>query len=400
MSSGSPRTTADILVLSVGFTGLLVAKALAIHRDRSKFTFALAGRGSKKKLDDIVSREPLIEIKTFEIDIADQKSLAQLVSRFRVVISCTSQYWKHGEKVVRYDFIESIQALTYRSRACIASDTHCLNLTGEVPFMWKSISLFDGPSGAPIRSVVIHACGYESVPSDICTFESVQKLRSTYGSKVEMGQSTTAADLAKAFVSRGTAMSAITMLRDSQHSCKKRVTFQIHLHIEAAGGYHRVILPVGRTTYGENFTYAEFLVAPSTTAAFITSVASFLVALLLIYIPPIRWIASVLLDRESTNFPDYKYEATYLYSPMISLTGNKFIVPRLSEDERWGRRLYGKRHYDDRMRLALYTGTIWRASMELVPFVSCLTPMTAFGSALTTRLVDPGFYDITTEILE
>ncbi|KAJ7581945.1 hypothetical protein C8J56DRAFT_895494 [Mycena floridula] len=97
---GRSMGLSDILVLSVGFTGLLVVKTLATHRDRSKFTFALAGR-SKSKLNDVVSRAPLIGIKTFQINIADQKNLAQLVSGFRVVINCTSQYWKHGEKVMR-----------------------------------------------------------------------------------------------------------------------------------------------------------------------------------------------------------------------------------------------------------------------------------------------------------
>jgi len=91
----------DILVLSVGYTGLLVSKALASHRNRSKFTFALAGR-SISKLQRITSDPGLIDIPTFQVDIGDEVALRSLISQFKVVINCTSRYYQLSLPVVRY----------------------------------------------------------------------------------------------------------------------------------------------------------------------------------------------------------------------------------------------------------------------------------------------------------
>jgi glutamyl-tRNA reductase len=95
--------TTDILVLNVGFTGVLVAEALAHHRDRSKFTFAIAGR-SQQKLEALASSPSLNGVKTFCVDISNSNELQALVSKFKVVINCTSQYWELGIPVVRCRF--------------------------------------------------------------------------------------------------------------------------------------------------------------------------------------------------------------------------------------------------------------------------------------------------------
>ncbi|KAJ7906799.1 hypothetical protein B0H13DRAFT_1880296 [Mycena leptocephala] len=69
--------TTDILVLNVGFTGVLVAEALAHHRDRSKFTFAIAGR-SQQKLEALASSPSLNGVKTFCVDISIQMNSKRL----------------------------------------------------------------------------------------------------------------------------------------------------------------------------------------------------------------------------------------------------------------------------------------------------------------------------------
>ncbi|KAJ6478537.1 NAD(P)-binding protein [Mycena vitilis] len=414
--------TGDILVLGVGFTGLLVAETLAKHRERSEFTFAIGGR-SQKRLDDIASRPLLNGIRTHRVDVTNPAELEPLVAQFRVVINCVGQYWQLGIPIVR---------------ACVSAGTHYLDLTGELPFYLKSISLFDPTGqGHTSPSIVIHACGYESIPSDIVVFESVQKLRQKYGREIKMSTSTTAADLRKVFVSRGTAMSGIGMLRDVPRdffwkslepfslspiqgvSAPRMLLYSLKPHVDLVGSFFLLsannIAAVNRTwgllqsassaaAYGEEFTYNEFLVASSSTAARVASVVALVVAAVLIHVTPLRWLAEWLLDKESTN-PSY----SDLAKGSIEVTNITTSVPQDSTSH------CAKTVFKTIAGDGGYMGsavTVTECALLLVlhkpsdlplssyPTSRVLTPVAAFGSLLTKRLVESRFYDITTEILD
>ncbi|KAJ7190221.1 Saccharopine dehydrogenase-domain-containing protein [Mycena pura] len=414
----------DILVLGVGFTGLLVAEALAKHRERSKFTFAIAGR-SQRKLDQTVARPLLKGINAHCVDVAKSDELRRLVVGFRVVINCTSQYWKLGIPVVS---------------ACVSAGTHYLDLTGELPFYFKSVALFDATGERQTSaSVVIHACGYESIPSDIVAFESVQKLRQRYGPNTTVSTSTTAMALDKAFVSRGTIVSGISMLRDVPRDLfwkslepfslspiqgtppRRMHLYDLKPHVALVGSFFLLsannIAAVNRTwgllqsiksaaAYGEEFTYNEFLVASSSSVARLTSILSLFTAWMLIYLPPIRWLVEWLLDRESAN-PTYKD----LETGSLTVTNVTMSVPLAHDSTPHCAKTVFKTIGGD----GGYMGsavTVTECALLLVlhdpsalPLHSfttsrVLTPVAAFGSMLTKRLVDSGFYEITTEILQ
>lgn len=96
-----PSHRFDILVIGVGFTGVLVAKVLAAHRDRDKFSFALGGR-SQAKLDHVLSaEESLKDIPRILLNLENFQSLEYVIGQSRAVINCTSHYWKTGESIVR-----------------------------------------------------------------------------------------------------------------------------------------------------------------------------------------------------------------------------------------------------------------------------------------------------------
>ncbi|KAJ6460130.1 Saccharopine dehydrogenase-domain-containing protein [Mycena vitilis] len=413
----------DILVLSVGFTGILVAEALARHRDRSKFSFAVAGR-SQQKLDAVVARPLLQGIETYRVDISNEDELNHLVSGFKVVINCTSRYWDLGIPVVR---------------ACASAGTHYLDLTGELPFYLKSVSLFDSTGeGKAAPSIIIHACGYESIPSDIATFESIQKLREEYGPNLKMSTSTTATDLQKAFVSRGTAVSGIYMLRNVPRNLflksvesfslspiqgvtrPRKLLYDMKPHDSLVGSFFMLaannVAAVNRTwgllqtnnssiAYGEEFAYSEFLVAPSAAAARITSVVALAIVGLLIYVPPFRWLAGWLVDRDSTN-PKY----SELDAGRLSVTNITSSAPSKEDPVSHCAKTVFKTIAGDggylgsaisvtecALLLVLYPRSELPLSSHTTSRV--LTPATAFGSELTKRLLDSGFYEITTEIL-
>ncbi|KAJ7180921.1 hypothetical protein C8R46DRAFT_595372 [Mycena filopes] len=413
----------DILVLSVGFTGLLVAEALAKHRDRSKFTFAIAGR-SQEKLEEVVSRPIFHGIKTYRVDLTNSNDLDDLVAQFKVVINCTSRYWELGIPVVR---------------ACVLAGTHYLDLTGELPFYHKSISLFDSTEhGQTAPSVVIHACGYESIPSDIVAFESVQCLRKTYGLGIKPSTSTTAMDLKKTFVSRGTAVSGISMLRNVPRSLfwksvapfslspvpgtarPAQLLYRLNPHDRLLGSFFLLaannVAAVNRTwgllqssdspmAYGEEFTYTEFLVAPSAAMARVTSVLSLVLVAILIYVPPIRWLAGWFVDRESTN-PSYED----LKDGSIAVTNITLSVPSVHHPIVHCARTVFKTTGGDGGYLgsavtvtecALLLVLHERSDLPLCAYTTSrvLTPAAAFGSLLTERLRESGFYEITSEVI-
>ncbi|KAF7335488.1 Enoyl-ACP reductase [Mycena venus] len=292
--------TADILVLGVGFTGLLVAETLARHRERSKFIFAIAGR-SQEKLDAIVSCPPLQGIKAFRVDVSSSTELDHVVRQFRVVINCNSKYWKLG--------------LPVSMRVCRnpLSRSH-----------WRTAFL------PQISSMTLN----EDRHQYIVVFESTQKLREKYGADIKVSSSTTAMNLHKVFVSRGTAASGISLLQDVPRdifwkslepfslspiqgkSSPIKLLYDLKPAVDLVGSFFLLagnnVAAVNRTwgllqstgspaAYGEDFQYTEFLVAPSSIAARIASVVALVVASILIYVPPIRWLVGWLVDRESTN---------------------------------------------------------------------------------------------------
>ena len=88
-----------------------------------------------------------------QADSADDASLAALARATRVVISTAGPYHHRGLGLVA---------------ACVAEGTDYVDLTGEVLFMRESIDGYhDAAATAGVR--IVHACGFDSIPSDLGT---------------------------------------------------------------------------------------------------------------------------------------------------------------------------------------------------------------------------------------
>jgi short subunit dehydrogenase-like uncharacterized protein len=141
----------DLVVYgATGFVGALTAAHLATHAPPG-VRIALAGR-SRDRLATVrdglppsAQHWPLVEA-----DATDPASLAALAGAARVVVTTVGPYARHGLPVVE---------------ACAQAGTHYADLTGEVLFVREALA-FDAlarQNGARI----VHACGYDSVPSDL-----------------------------------------------------------------------------------------------------------------------------------------------------------------------------------------------------------------------------------------
>jgi short subunit dehydrogenase-like uncharacterized protein len=142
-----------VLYGATGFVGKLTAEYLA--KAAPWIRVALAGRSAdrlqavKQTLGARAQDWPLIVA-----DLSDPAALGAMAARARMVVSTVGPYSRHGLPVVA---------------ACVAAGTDYADLTGEVPFVRKSI---DGYHQQALDNGVriVHSCGFDSIPSDLSVY--------------------------------------------------------------------------------------------------------------------------------------------------------------------------------------------------------------------------------------
>ncbi len=142
----------DVVVFgATGFVGRLVAGYLAGHASGG-VRIGLAGRSGRRLaevragLGAAASAWPLLVA-----DLADPVSLAVLARAARVVVTAVGPYRARGLALVQ---------------ACAAAGTDYADLTGEVLFIRDSIDrCHEVAAGSGVR--IVHCCGFDSVPSDL-----------------------------------------------------------------------------------------------------------------------------------------------------------------------------------------------------------------------------------------
>ena len=148
----------DLVIMgATGFTGKLVVEYLIKNYGvkNAKFTWAMAGR-DKKKLERARSSFQYLDsnsnhIPILVVDSHDPALLDSMTSSCRLVISTVGPYLKFGQPLIE---------------SCIKNGTHYCDLTGEVPFIRRSIDSFD-LKAKENNCRIIHSCGFDSIPSDI-----------------------------------------------------------------------------------------------------------------------------------------------------------------------------------------------------------------------------------------
>lgn len=145
----------DVIVFgATGFVGKLTAGYLAENAPEGT-RIALAGR-TRDKLES-VRRELPAAAAEWPLVIANADSPAELLEmarRTQVVCTTVGPYLRYGEPLVG---------------VCAEAGTDYVDLTGEVPFVRKTIDTFDETAKAS-GARIVHACGFDSVPSDIGTY--------------------------------------------------------------------------------------------------------------------------------------------------------------------------------------------------------------------------------------
>jgi short subunit dehydrogenase-like uncharacterized protein len=157
----SERSYDVVLYGASGFVGRLLAGYLAVHAPEGT-RIALAGR----------SRERCTEVRdglpgggrgwaVLEADASDEAALEALAASTRVLVTTVGPYARYGMPVVE---------------ACARAGTHYADLTGEVLFVRDAIDRVDELARST-GARIVHACGYDSIPSDLSAFLLAQRAR-------------------------------------------------------------------------------------------------------------------------------------------------------------------------------------------------------------------------------
>lgn len=165
MTGTSPQRGArdiDITVYgATGFVGTLVARHLAQAAPEGT-RIALAGRSEekltavRKELGERARDWPLLVA-----DAGDRPALEKMAGATHVVITTVGPYTKYGRDLVG---------------ACAQAGTDYVDLCGEALFVRETIDAHHG-TAASTGARIVHACGFDSIPSDINVHLLHEKVR-------------------------------------------------------------------------------------------------------------------------------------------------------------------------------------------------------------------------------
>jgi short subunit dehydrogenase-like uncharacterized protein len=150
-----------------GIAGRNVAAYLAQRADETGARWAVAGRDPAKlerTLAEIGVRAP----ETLVADVGDSSSLAAMASRTRVVLDLVGPYTLYGTPVIE---------------ACVDNGAHYVDLTGEIPFVRRTIDAFhDRAMAAGVK--IVQVSGFEALPADLAVLLAAETSRERWSEEL------------------------------------------------------------------------------------------------------------------------------------------------------------------------------------------------------------------------
>jgi short subunit dehydrogenase-like uncharacterized protein len=143
-----------------GVTGRHVAAYLAERAGEVEASWAVAGR-DVAKLDRVLGDLEVTAPEMIAADVSDPASLVKMASRARVVLDLVGPYTLYGAPVIE---------------ACVSNGAHYVDLTGEMPFVRRTIDTFhDRAAEAGVK--VVQTSGFEAMPPDLAVLLAAETAR-------------------------------------------------------------------------------------------------------------------------------------------------------------------------------------------------------------------------------
>jgi short subunit dehydrogenase-like uncharacterized protein len=147
-----------------GVTGRRVAAYLAERADEVGARWAVAGRDAAK-LERVLGEIGVTAPEAIAADVADPASLAAMAARARVVLDLVGPYTLYGTPVIE---------------ACVENGAHYVDLTGEIPFVRRTIDAFhERAVAAGVK--IVQVCGFEALPPDLAVLLAAEAARERWG---------------------------------------------------------------------------------------------------------------------------------------------------------------------------------------------------------------------------
>ncbi|MCB0964556.1 MAG: saccharopine dehydrogenase NADP-binding domain-containing protein [Acidimicrobiales bacterium] len=155
----------DLVVFgATSFVGQILCRYLVDrHGTDGPFRWAIAGRDAAKL--DRVAAETGADVERIVVDAADAEGLAAMARSARVVVSTVGPYARYGSPLVA---------------AVAAAGTDYCDLTGEPQWMRAMIDAHQDEAERT-GARVVHACGFDSLPSDLGVWFTQQQALATLG---------------------------------------------------------------------------------------------------------------------------------------------------------------------------------------------------------------------------
>lgn len=428
----------DILILgATGFTGRLISKYLATHAQKRLFVLGLGARseGKLKQLVDELGISDKVD-DLVNVNVQDKESIEQAVKRTRVVLNVVGPYWLYGTPVVD---------------ACVRNGVHYVDLCGETTWMQKIILEYDFAASRN-GAIIVPACGYDSIPSDITAWLSNKTLKS-YTALKRPGEQfigilrSISAQNPKGGFSGGTAASMMSMLESTPKEVVRAALIPYSLSpVEGAeqpgpkfvyelmvpGVRHivgcfwfmrstnvwvvqrtfgllemltksRIPTPerqaeVDKMRYGPNFMYDEFMEQESKLTALVTSTFFFIGFALMSLFSPFRALVKLIMPKSGEGPSEEQmnngsFEITNVTTSDSTPPIN--VITTMTGKGDPGYSLTAIMISESALSLLLHPGAASKPTSELTDVIrptefarggGVLTPMTAFGDNLITRL--------------
>lgn len=142
----------DLVVFgATGYTGALVAEALARHPEASALRWALAGRNADKLAAAKDAAGVPDSVTLVLADASDPQSIDALAQRAACILTTVGPYERYGEPLLS---------------ACAKAGTHYVDLCGEPLWMRRMIDTHEAAAQASGARIVF-SCGFDSIPFDL-----------------------------------------------------------------------------------------------------------------------------------------------------------------------------------------------------------------------------------------
>jgi short subunit dehydrogenase-like uncharacterized protein len=189
------RTHDIVLFGATSFVGQILTKHMVDrHVSHGDVTWAMAGRNANKLAEVAAATGAEADLITVDADDAD--GLAEMCAHTNLVISTVGPYALYGSKLVA---------------AVVEAGIDYIDLTGEPQWMRRMIDRYQDRA-VETGARLIHACGFDSVPSDLGVWFLQQQAIERFGepcTSISMGVKG-----AKGGASGGTIASMINMIEE------------------------------------------------------------------------------------------------------------------------------------------------------------------------------------------